>query len=510
MLRLLSRAARTVQARTVSMNTRLSARAFTKGFVDFYTGTKQSTSSNTNTGTKPWIEDGIVKWYRFHKNTFLNKYMMTSMLLGPKSLLYSGGFAFNANYGLVAATCLHSHRVGESMCNTYLNGSSFIGPKSLENNIKIKLAGAYSGVVITAGMVIAGNGLLDVLNPVIHTSGFSLWFLQNISHAVADIGYFGLGYTCLRSAWTLRSAAPHYVHNIADMKRNFQEVKKLGLSPLPGLGAVMALVVLVGVAVNTSLNDDQDRKEKDFQDRIKLSSTNGVSTYRGQKLLSREIDRLRKTAGPCDSKTVEQLFNTASKVEAIGLNERKCASLLHDLFSETATDFVIKEREYSLYRWLLGNKKERDLHLRVLLKLKDLELKTDTTPSYKKLRLLTYSEKIFYRQHGFEKLPTDLKIKYLVYNKSLTLLPLKMQDNQCWRHDGILSWHFLRFVTQRDTCRRYRDSQIEEQLECLAQPAVADTHGAAMTEDEKMMAETLDRIRQIESALGIKEQINDE
>ena len=44
----------------------------------------------------------------------------------------------------------------------------------------------------------------------------------------------------------------------------------------------------------------------------------------------------------------------------------------------------------------------------------------------------------------------------------------------------------------------------EEQEECVPQPTVADTHGAAMTEDEKMMAETLDRITQIESSLGIK------
>ena len=44
----------------------------------------------------------------------------------------------------------------------------------------------------------------------------------------------------------------------------------------------------------------------------------------------------------------------------------------------------------------------------------------------------------------------------------------------------------------------------EEQEECLPQPTVADAHGAAMTEDEKMMKETLDRITQIESALGIK------
>ena len=47
----------------------------------------------------------------------------------------------------------------------------------------------------------------------------------------------------------------------------------------------------------------------------------------------------------------------------------------------------------------------------------------------------------------------------------------------------------------------------EEQEECLSQPAVANAHGTAMTEDEKMIKETLDRIKQIESALGIKEQI---
>ena len=53
----------------------------------------------------------------------------------------------------------------------------------------------------------------------------------------------------------------------------------------------------------------------------------------------------------------------------------------------------------------------------------------------------------------------------------------------------------------------YKKINDEEQEECLSQPAVANAHGTAMTEDEKMIKETLDRIKQIESALGIKEQI---